>query len=187
MRAGQLLCTQDKLDGCIESLKDELGSKYIVPLDPAIRAIAQQHHGTSVIFLDLTNSDFSKTKMKTLEISGRARLIKKMRIIPRDGNADDTTLKAIKDVARIDGALVVDFITGELVYINVIVDGKAICKGDPASGARRNAVGCFIDNLVKENADVKIAALIVSESRGYTVIKGSDSLKKMISNGKSNN
>ena len=177
MRAGQLLCAQDRLDGCIESLKEELGSKYIVPLDPAIRAIAQQHHGTSVIFLDLTNSDFSKNVMQNLQVNDRARLIKRKHIIPRNGNTDDPTLKAIKDVARVDGALVVDFITGELVYINVIVDGKAIFKGDPASGARRNAIGCFIDNLVRDNADVKIAALIVSESGGYTVIKGSDSQK----------
>lgn len=140
----------------------------------ALSAIAKQKHGTSAIFVDMSD-DGSRIMGERLE-----NLYKKKRALKGDSLCLDNPAGAQiwTNLARMDGAFVADIITGELLYLTVIVDGQACIDGDNARGARFNSLKNFVADISKrtredEGKKLKAMAAIFSEDGGVDVVRAS--------------
>ena len=189
VRMGDILCLQDPLEMCLPELAYELDKQYVEPMHEAVKAVSEQMHGTSMIFLDLDDPAASG-RIERLKAQGRALEIKRIPItrsgfLSAAGGTKGDGFSSLTKLAGVDGALVVDYPRGELAYINAILDGEAIVPGEPASGARRNVVSCFIANLVREAPKVKAAALIFSEDGGCRLVTASELRAELASAGQS--
>lgn len=168
-------CTKDLLDSQIKLLAEELGVTEISALEPAIRAISEQKHGTSVVFLNLEQRA-AKEKMEILASHGRAVRIKGLQVtnlIKEDERKE--VLSLLRSLTRVDGSLVIDYPKGVVAYGEAILDGDADhVMGDGAAGARRNVVSCFVANMAHRDADLKAAALMFSENGEIRLARTSD-------------
>lgn len=171
VRSGNILSARNELDDYIAELYDEVGaeSSDFDKLKKAVRKLSAQSHGTSAVFLDLSEGIISKRKMKRLAKNGRA---------VRVSGDQSTIANSLCSLSRMDGALVFNYKTGDLEYINVILDGISKTAGDRSSGARHNAVSCFIDNLAVHE-DVTAAAIVFSESGDCSVLTTSKAKKRL--------
>lgn len=168
------------LEGVREKLENELGKEY-GDLFPVLEALSAQGHGTSVVFLDLDKKgSYSGQWMRELAERGRAVAVDP---IPLQSIGSDQGLQAmLKNISRVDGAVVVDYPHREIRYTNVIVDGMAVISGRPDAGARHNALRAFVANLAKggnqERCPVALAC-IFSEDGGVSVETASDCRQDM--------
>lgn len=158
------------LDGMREKLEEELGKKY-GGLFPVLEALSAQGHGTSIVFLDLDKKgSFAGKWMKDLARRDRAVAVRPIQL---QSIANDPELQAmLKNISRIDGAIVVDYPHGEIRYTNVIVDGKTVVSGRADAGARHNALRAFVANLAKggeHDPSPVVFACIFSEDGGVSV------------------
>lgn len=141
-----------------------------------IKMLSRQQHGTSAVFLDMKNIEVARW-MNNLENCCRAQRIEPWSVLDMD--PDDNRAGAVGGISRIDGCFIVDYPRGELVFVNVIVDGIALVNGSLASGSRRNSIPCFLANLVDKCPDVKAVAFLFSEDGDLTVIRGSELVRQM--------
>lgn len=158
------------LVGVREKLENELGEEY-GNLFPVLKALSAQGHGTSVVFLDLDKEgSFAGERMRTLANRGRAVEVNPIPLKLVENNQELQAM--LKNISRIDGAIVVDYPRGEIRYTNVIVDGNAVIAGRPDAGARHNALRAFVADLAKgwnqERCPVALAC-IFSEDGGVSV------------------
>lgn len=165
----KILCTQDKLKIFVNELKSELNPFSSDIIEKIVKKISEQRHGTSIVFMDLS-STAHKARMDSLVKNGRAVNIKNVNPLVWVDSED----KSLCALTRVDGATIIDINSQKIAYINTIVDGISIGKGDYASGARHNAITCFVDNIIREDPNHKVAALIFSESGSFELIKGSE-------------
>lgn len=178
-KAECVYCLKDILGYQIDRLKKELGDREITALEPAIRAIAEQKHGTSVVFLNLTQ-DAAKFKMESLLLHGRAVRVDGLQVTDFSTEKERIeSLSALKNLTRVDGALVIDYPRGDVAYTGAILDGESIVMGDGAAGARRNVISCFVANLALRNRSamngpVDVAALMFSENGEIRIARASD-------------
>jgi len=146
--AHQLKVIDDPIQQVCSALENEFGStsfnasEYI----PALRAIRGQLHGSSLIFLDLSQK-FSQEWMDILVGRGRALPIEGLHILETEGNPKLDS-KGLTELGRMDGAFVVDVYSGCISYLSTIVDGLAIVDGLPDAGARRNSIYTWVANLI---------------------------------------
>lgn len=173
----KIFCLQDRLSIYINELKSELGLWKDTDIEKIIRKIYEQTHGTSIIFMDMSNTTCS-ARMESLVDCCRAVRVDKV----NETIWNDSKNKSMSELTRIDGATVVDISDSgsfkRIPYINVIVDGLSILPGDYSTGARHNSLICFIDSLVCDQ-NVKVAALVFSESGTVKLIKGSKRREKI--------
>lgn len=177
---GNVVAVEDELQICLKLLATEIGEPNVIKTQTAIKKIAEQKHGTSIVFIDSSQGPVYRHIL---------RLSKERRLLPIESiklNASDDKEEPKYDgltkIAAMDGAIIIDYYKGEIKYINAIVDGLAIVQGDPSGGARRNGLTCFIANLVSEYRSAKVAALIFSEDGGCKIVRGSD-FRKFVSKG----
>lgn len=168
------------LEGVREKLEKELGKEY-GDLFPVLEALSVQGHGTSVVFLDLDKKgSYAGWWMQKLAKQGRAVSVDP---IPLQSIGSNLELQAmLKNISRIDGAVVVDFPHMEIRYTNVIVDGMAVISGRPDAGARHNALRAFVANLAKgwnHERSPAVFACIFSEDGGISVETASDCRQDM--------
>ena len=126
----------------------------------AIKAFAEQRHGTSAVFVDLDDKGSSVMRDRLENLYQKRRALK-VEGLPLDRTEELTKL------SRMDGAFVVDVGKREVIYLSVIVDGEAVVKGDNSRGARLNSLKNFIKDLrmqsKKQGKELRAAALIFSE------------------------
>lgn len=187
IKGRQVRFPRNPIEESREALKTELqicSESEQSPNDPPcferyqqfIEMLGRQHHGTSAIFLDLRNSVVAE-HMKNLEMHCRAQRVEPWSVL--DMKPDDDRAGAVGGISRIDGCFIVDYTTGTLEFINVIVDGQAVVDGSLASGARRNSIPGFLANLVKKCPDIKAVAFLFSEDGDLTVIRGSELARQL--------
>lgn len=180
IRDRQVCFLRDPIEESREALKDELqicskseqeanGLPCFEQYERFLKALGQQRHGTSAIFLDLQNSA-AATWMNNLEMHCRAQRVEPWSVL----DLDDDSAGAVGGISRIDGCFIVDYTKGTLEFINVIVDGQAVVNGSLASGSRRNSIPGFLANLVKECHGIKAVAFLFSEDGDLTVVRGSE-------------
>jgi len=172
VRSGNIIATEDDLGACLRLLENEIGASSVNKLIDAIVKIAEQKHGTSVIFID-SSQRLVNRHIKRLADKQRAIRVKGISVV-KGSKAAESKYEELTKIAAMDGAIIIDYHIGEVVYINAIVDGLAIVLGDPSGGARRNGLSCFIANLVSECHSARVAALIFSEDGGCKIVRGSD-------------
>lgn len=158
----------------------ELGDGTAKKLAPILKALQAQGHGTSVIFLDMTDP-VSSAMFENLEKMGRALKAENIRMDDIDEAGREHLIRLLRDISRVDGSLVWDYRTQSLVYANVIVDGRAILPGRREFGARRNAVAGGIANLASQDSSGKIKAIAVifSEDGGISTVSASECRKEL--------
>lgn len=161
---------------CSESDPNQNGLPCFEEYQQFIEMLSQQQHGTSAIFLDLRNS-VVENRMNTLETHCRAQRVEPWDVLKI--KPDDDRAGAVDGISRIDGCFIVDYTTGKLEFINVIVDGQAVVDGSLASGSRRNSIPCFLANLIQECRDIKAVAFLFSEDGDLTVIRGSELARQL--------
>ncbi len=167
----------DEIENAFSLLQEEFKgdpnqAAIVEKMKTAIHAISQQHHGTSVIFLDLASGGPAHDWMENLVNRKRALPTKNVHLLQMQHTKEQG--KFLANLGRIDGALVVDVNTGELQYTAAIVDGLAIVDGHLDRGARHNSIKTFIANLYKKQTDGRMAALVFSEDGGVKIIRGSE-------------
>lgn len=179
---GRVLAISNQVDAAKQALKKELREDFD-NLSPLLDALEKQKHGTSAVFVNLTENKVAKEWYENLENTGRAIQTSGLNINTMEKSQEG--LAPIAKLCRVDGALIVDTASKEIVYFAAILDGIAnphIC-GNPEGGARRNGLKTHLANLVdsclKSNQDFKMAAVIYSEDEKVTTVLGSQ-LKKDI-------
>lgn len=174
-KGSQAYCLKSMLQFNIELLKQELGEAEVAALEPAIRAVSCQKHGSSIIFLDLEQAA-AREKMEALARNGRALRVQGLGLTGPLAD-EEAVFALLKNLARVDGALVIDYPRGAVAYVDAILDGDSIVAGDAAAGARRNAVSCFIANLAIRSAkarSLKAAAMVFSENGEIRLARASE-------------
>ncbi len=170
---GNILCLQDQLKICIEDLKKVF--RNIENIQPAISAISEQSHGSSIVLLDMSNENV-KNYISNLETHKRALKIESILLNPSKNKSFDIT--TLTKLARVDGSFIIDCNNETLEYINVIVDGDSKIEGNYSFGARRTVVRNFIANIRYKCGTPKAAALIFSEDGGCLLVKADDLIVK---------
>lgn len=173
------------------ALEKEFGSRVRYEFEtgdngsPILTAFQGQSHGSSLIFLDLKQSD-SKEWIHTL--------VNNFRAFPVEGlnpevkkHIDEKRLTAL---GRMDGAYVVDVSTKEVSHLSVIVDGLAIVEGLIDAGARRNSLLMWVTNLItlflmrnggskRLDNRPKVVAVAFSEDGTINTFTGEDALARI--------
>lgn len=136
-----------------------------------LEALRSQKHGTSVIFLDLKDQA-SGEMVERLEKYGRALRVEGVHINKEEAARLE---RLLKQVSRIDGALICDLDTMRVCYVNAIVDGFVLIPGRKDCGARHNALESAIANLANQDSTktVKAVAVIYSEDGGISAVSAS--------------
>lgn len=178
VKSRDLFMLDDPLAPVIKDIITEFGFGTAAELTPALRALAEQGHGTSIIILD-TQDKASQDMLERLKESGRALRIEDIRIAPFPASKDeaDSLCKLLKNISRVDGALICDYREKCIRYVNVIVDGLALLTDQTfyAFGSRHNALFTAIANLVDqdETGKIKAAAVIFSEDGDVSCVSAS--------------
>lgn len=153
-----------------KKLESEFGAEYSELL-PALEVLSTQKHGTSIVFLDLDKENsFSAEWMTNLANRKRACAVTPISLKEVVPNSEAAVL--LNGISRVDGAIVADYPSREIRYINVIVDGKAVTDGRADVGSRHNALRSFVANLAKggqRDPHPKALACIFSEDGGISV------------------
>lgn len=189
VRAHQLKIIDTPIQRVCSALEREfdLQSSDIAGYIRALEAIQGQLHGTSLIFLNLSQQ-FSRDWMNILVQRGRALPIEGLHILETEGSLQ-LDWNGLTKLGRMDGAFVVDVSTGCVVYLSVIVDGVAIVDGLPDAGARRNSIRTWVANLVfhflpqDENGisignPPNVVAITFSEDGNMDIFQGKSFLQK---------
>lgn len=107
-----------------------------------LEAARRQVHGTSVVFAPFSVFPAAEKRFEALEAAGRARSVENGGVEKNAG-----FYRAVTELARIDGSLVVDLGINDyrFAYFSVILDGRVdpSSKGWASSGARANSVLTF--------------------------------------------
>lgn len=184
VKSRDLFILDDPLAPVWTELTGEFDPGTADELAPALRALAGQGHGTSIIILD-TQDKASKDMLERLEKSGRALPVDDIRIAPLPDTKDeaDSLCKLLRSISRVDGALIYDYRKKCICYVNVIVDGLALHMDQTfyAFGARHNALSTAIANLADqdETKEMKAAAVIFSEDGDISCVSASYCRKKL--------
>lgn len=132
-----------------------------------IEAASNQHHGTSLIYIDFDNVA-AREWIENLFKYERALSIK------MGDNRD------LEKISAMDGAIIIDVHRdapkgAAVVYAAAIMDGRAVNSGLLDRGARHNSIHTFVSNLAKitSAASGVVCALVFSEDGGITVFRGS--------------
>ncbi len=150
---------------------DENGcNDYINEFEDVLRAIAQQRHGTSVVFLD-ARTESVKARLDNLVRRKRAIEVAKVPVVKSGKSKEPVKNEVFTNLGRVDGAFIVDIVKGEISYFAVIVDGIACIEGELDRGARHNSLKTFIASLLLDNDNVKAVAAIFSEDGGVKTIQ----------------
>lgn len=164
----------DSTANLLRSFVEEFGSNSTFDnYRNVLSAIAKQKHGTSAIFVNMSD-DGSTIMNDRLEI-----LYQMKRALKGDGLciADTANAQIWTDLARMDGAFVADINTGKLLYLSVIVDGQACIEGNTARGARYNSLKNFVADVSRQTRQagkmLKAIAVIFSEDGCVDIVKAS--------------
>jgi len=133
------------------------------------QALSRQGKGASVVFVDLSCEMVDKW-YRALAGYGRAWKLRECSVI----NMDRERQEWICALSRIDGALVVDVHSGNLVYAGVVLDALGITEGRRDRGARGNSILAHVANLaLLGGVEQSIAAAVFSEDGAVTSVLGS--------------
>lgn len=119
-----------------------------------LREIENGNHGAAVIFMNLKEQK-ARTYMENLKKLERCYGVKEKKA------------RSVSSLSVMDGAVVVNVKTGKIEYCGVIVDGRAIKKGDMARGARHNSISTFCAYF-NSKCELPVAAIVFSEDGGST-------------------
>lgn len=126
-----------------------------------------QKHGTSLILMKF--DEITRAYMNNLVTHRRAFSVADLHNLPKG---------FITNLARIDGAIVIDADSQQLKYFSTNVDGIACIQGDLGRGARHNGLKAFAANLKKmgkdNESDITAAVVIFSEDGGAEIVLSSD-------------
>ena len=119
-----------------------------------LEAIENGHHGAAVIFMNLEEQK-ARNYMENLKK------------LERCYGVEENMESPVSSLSVMDGAVVVNVKTGKIEYCGVIVDGRAIKKGDMARGARHNSISTFCAYF-NSKCELPVAAIVFSEDGGST-------------------
>ena len=165
----------DELTPVKKAIDHEFGKDTAESVSAVLEALRSQKHGTSIIFLKLTDQA-SLEMVKRLEENGRALRVEDVHTNKEGDEADAYWDRFLRQVSRVDGTQIFDLDTKRVCYVNAIVDGLALIPGRRDCGARHNALEGAIANLVdREDAakKVKAVAVIFSEDGGISAVSAS--------------
>ena len=163
-----LFVPDDPLDPVRIDIDREFGPGMADKLGLVLEALREQSRGTSIILLN-TEDPASRKMLDRLEGAGRALRVEPIHILDHtaDEKQRDSFVNLLRNISRIDGALILDYQKECICYVNVIVDGLALLKNGTfrAFGARHNALSTAITTLVSQvqTGEAKAMAVIFSE------------------------
>lgn len=143
--------------------KNELREKKVVEEDyldkftRIVEKLSEQEHGTCMIILEKDDAE-AETKRLCGECSRGIQLAEEKFVLEGD------RLEFLMGFTSLDGALLVDK-QGKCYAFGVILDGKAVCSGNPAKGARHNSALTYINERTGRSA------IIVSEDKTIQIKK----------------
>lgn len=180
VKSRDVFMLNDPFERVNREIDAELGDGIAEKLQPVLRALKRQTHGSSVIFLDMGDS-CAREMMENLEQKGRALRVKDIAIHEGGDESLDALETLIKSIARVDGALIWDYQAQQLIYINAIIDGLALLPGERAFGSRHNAVASGIATLAWKDTSglTKAIAVIFSEDGGISSVSVSHCRQKL--------
>lgn len=153
-----LYCLQQKQELQIVSkeLSLKLGKDDPETIENFLEHIQKKAHGGLLIFAN------NCEHIKDLCSKKRGILINATEPI----TLEKANIDLLTTFCKIDGALIFDYSTQELVAIGTILDGVATVEGNLGRGSRYNSSVIFVNWLSKAFKDKKICAVIISED-GY--------------------
>lgn len=171
----------DDLTPVKETIDCEFGKDTAKSVSTVLEALRSQKHGTSIIFLKLSDQA-SLDMMKRLEETGRALRVEDVHTNKGDDEANEYLNRFLRQVSRVDGAQIFDLDAKRVCYVNAIVDGFALVPGKRDCGARHNALEGAITNLVNQEEPakkVKAVAVIFSEDGGISAVSASQCRRQL--------
>lgn len=138
----------------LSSFFNKLDYRKTDVLSTVIELAAMQKHGTSILV-----TDEAEDETKRLCLLNRGIEIEELDL---SKNVD-----IIMALTAIDGSILLDF-DCKCYGAGLILDGEAICVGDPARGARYNSVINYIE--IKKKMGKKYMAFIISEDGMINVV-----------------
>lgn len=152
----QIQCFDAAFHGTLYRLEEEFRGHCPDFVSGGLRkfldAAREQTHGTSVVFVSFSAFPAARERFKALEAAGRARSVQ-----DGGGEKNDGFYRAVTELARIDGSLVVDVDINDyrFAYFSVILDGRVglSAKGWASSGARANSVLTFVGDLLRSELE----------------------------------
>lgn len=175
----RIMAPGDPVEAALDRLEREFGGDREA-WRPALEAFRRQRHGTALVLLDL-RQERPREWMERLVRMNRAFPVMGPHILKGSGADWDS----LTELARIDGAYVADTDSGELRYMAAIFDGLALCPGNRAGGARRNALTAWVENVVDgslpadDPRQTRAAAVIFSEDGGMRTVLGREALERL--------
>lgn len=171
-------CSQADIDGRAKArielvLRAEFGQasppgpfyKNIAKTVQAVLAVRRQAHGAAAVVAAWTDpASCCKQQLDTL--------ISHQKAIPVDFQPLPSSSKkltaAITQAAKMDGAVLIDALSGEVYTLAVILDGPSCVDGSPSRGARYNSLKNFTCFMSKSN----IVSFVFSSDGGMDIFSG---------------
>lgn len=172
---------QEDLELVYKHIEDEILCTTIADgLRNVIECISEQGHGTAVVFYN-PNDPSNAAVTERLNNLG-----KNQKSVLVEHPINTSAPEYLTSIAGIDGALVINPVTCNLLRIMTIVDGNVILPGDPSRGSRHNGLKTFIENVAKDGkGSSRVVAAVFSEDGGVMVYSAKQAYDEILSSRKS--
>ena len=134
-------------------------SEQISKLAKTISYISRQKHGAAAVVANWNNEE-CQTRLNLLLESKKA--------LPICMDTMGTNVDTLTHAAKMDGAVIIDVVSGKVVAVATILDGQTAAKasGDPSRGSRFNSIKTFVNSISEP-----IAAFVFSSDGGMDCLK----------------
>lgn len=153
-------------DALLKAFSQEDSSKAVKEnlscLINIVQAVRKQHHGAALIIADWEN------QTKCRETLGRLKRHKK--VLPVDFSATEDPSTAITCAAKMDGAILADIRSGQVIALAAILDGKSCIKGDPSRGSRYNSIANATRLLRCSATHSEVVSFVFSSDGGMDIL-----------------
>lgn len=137
-------------------------AKNLDRLTGIAQSVRKQHHGAALVIADWGERSVCKT---TLE-----RLKRHRKVLPVTFTGSEDQAVAITCAAKMDGAVLADIRSGQIIALAAILDGKSCVAGDASRGARYNSIANATCLLRDCKAHPEVVSFVFSSDGGMDIL-----------------
>lgn len=137
-------------------------AKNLERLTNIVQSVKKQHHGAALVVADW------ERRPKCRQILDRLKQHKKA--LPVTFAETGSQSIAITCAAKMDGAVLADIQSGQIVALATILDGKSCVKGEPSRGARYNSIANATRLLRASKAHPEVVSFVFSSDGGMDIL-----------------
>lgn len=135
--------------------------KHIEDLTCIVQSVQKQRHGAALVIADWSR-ELCQTTLDRLKRHNKA--------VPVAFTISEAQISAITSAAKMDGAILADISSGQIIAVATIMDGQSCVKGDTSRGSRYNSIANATALLRLSESDPEVVSFVFSSDGGTSIL-----------------